>query len=87
MIYSLQDETNSEYKHLVNSRFELFRKQDTKILSRSGVYWWGGGGGGSGVSAPLVKILWQVGGGAQSPLLLHKIAYNVNVCQLCDHKF
>ena len=33
MIYSLQDETNSEYKHLVNSRFELFRKQDTKILS------------------------------------------------------
>ena len=34
MINSLQDETNSEYKHLVNSRFELFRKQDTKILSR-----------------------------------------------------
>ena len=33
MIYSLQDETNSEYKHLVSSRFELFRKQDTKILS------------------------------------------------------
>ena len=33
MIYSLQDETNSEYKHLVNSRFELFRKQDTKTLS------------------------------------------------------
>ena len=33
MIYSLQDETNSEYKHIVNSRFELFRKQDTKILS------------------------------------------------------
>ena len=33
MIYSLQDETNSEYKHLVNSRFELFRKQDTKIPS------------------------------------------------------
>ena len=33
MIYSLQDETNSKYKHLVNSRFELFRKQDTKILS------------------------------------------------------
>ena len=33
MIYSLQDETNSEYKHLVDSRFELFRKQDTKILS------------------------------------------------------
>ena len=31
-MYSLQDETNSEYKHLVNSRFELFRKQDTKIL-------------------------------------------------------
>ena len=33
MIYSLQDETNSEYKHLINSRFELFRKQDTKILA------------------------------------------------------
>ena len=33
MIYSLQDKTNFEYKHLVNSRFELFRKQDTKILS------------------------------------------------------
>ena len=33
MICSLQDETNYEYKHLVNSRFELFRKQDTKILS------------------------------------------------------
>ena len=33
MIYSVQDETNSDYKHLVNSRFELFRKQDTKILS------------------------------------------------------
>ena len=31
MIYSLQDETNSEYKHLVNSRFELFRKQDKKF--------------------------------------------------------
>ena len=35
MIYSLQDETNSEYKHLLNSRFESFRKQDTKILSCS----------------------------------------------------
>ena len=45
----------------------------------------GGGLGGGGGSAPLVKILWQVGG-AQSPSLLHKIAY-VNVCQLCDHKF
>ena len=32
MIYSLQDETSSEYKHLVNLRFELFRKQDIKIL-------------------------------------------------------
>ena len=27
------------------------------------------------------------GGGAQPPLLLHKIAYNVNACQLCDHQF
>ena len=33
MICSLQDETNYEYKHLVNSRSEIFRKQDTKILS------------------------------------------------------
>ena len=31
MIYNLQDETNSEYKHVVNSRFELFRKQDKKF--------------------------------------------------------
>ena len=45
------------------------------------------GGGARGGSALLVKILWQVGGGAQPPLLLHKIAYNVNVCQLFDHKF
>ena len=44
------------------------------------------GGGARGGSAPLVKILWQVGR-AQPPLLLYKIAYNVNVCQLCDHKF
>ena len=43
MIYSLQDKTNSKYKHLVNSRFELFRKQDTKsqhhvcfVLKRTG---------------------------------------------------
>ena len=46
----------------------------------------GGGGGARGGSAPLVKILCQVGG-AQPPLLLHKIAYNVNACQLCDHQF
>ena len=46
----------------------------------------GGGGGARGGLALLVKILWQVGG-AQPPLLLHKIAYNVNVCQLFDHKF
>ena len=45
-----------------------------------------GRGAGGGGSAPLVKILWQVGG-AQPPLLLHKIAYNVNVCQLCNHQF
>ena len=27
------EETNSEYKHLVNSRFELFRKQDRIFVS------------------------------------------------------
>ena len=89
MIYSLQDETNSEYKHLVNSRFELFRKQDTKIkfCQDQGCIGWGGGGLGGAQPPPLLKFYGKLGGGAQSPLLLHKIAYNVNVCQLCDHKF
>ena len=32
MIYSLQDETNSEYKHLVNSRFEHRLPKLTRIL-------------------------------------------------------
>lgn len=29
---SVKEETNSECHHLVNSSFELFRKQDTKIF-------------------------------------------------------
>ena len=54
---------------------------------KPGVYWWGGGGGGLvGAQPPLLKFYDKLGG-AQPPLLLHKIAYNVNVCQLCDHKF